>query len=215
MRLQIENMLGVKAYDIYGLSEIMGPSVSQTCRYQNGLHIWEDKYIAEIIDPDTEAVLPAGSQGELVFTTLTKEGFPLIRYRTRDISVLNESPCACGRSHGRMSRLLGRTDDMLIIRGINVFPSQIESVLLTTGEATPHYQIVVERINNLDRMTVEIEVSEAMFSDHVKGLESFEHKIRNQIESTLGITCKVRLVEPKSIPRSEGKAKRVIDKRKI
>jgi phenylacetate-CoA ligase len=150
-----------------------------------------------------------------VFTTLTKEGFPLIRYRTRDISYLNKSLCGCGRSHARMARLLGRTDDMLIIRGVNVFPSQIESVLLNIGDTSPHYQIVVERVNNLDIMTVEIEVSEDLFSDHVKGLEALEHKIKSQIESVLGVNCKVRLVEPKAIARSEGKAKRVIDKRRL
>lgn len=215
MRKEIESTLGLKAYDIYGLSEIMGPSVSQDCRYQNGLHVWEDCYIVEIVDPDTGEVLPEGSRGELVFTTINKEGFPLIRYRTRDISSLTYEKCECGRSHARMGKPSGRTDDMLIIRGVNVFPSQIESVLLNIGDTTPHYQIIVDRVNNLDIMTVEIEVSEAMFSDYVKGLESLENKIRAQIESVLGVTCKVRLVEPKSIARSEGKAKRVIDKRKI
>jgi phenylacetate-CoA ligase len=215
MRREIEKALGLKAYDIYGLSEIMGPSVAQDCRYQNGLHVWEDSHIVEIVDPDTGEVLPEGSTGELVFTTINKEGFPLIRYRTRDISSLDYGVCECGRSHVRMMKPSGRSDDMLIIRGVNVFPSQIESVLLNIGETTPHYQIIVDRVNNLDIMTVEIEVSETLFSDHVKGMEQLEKKIGGQIDSVLGIACQVRLVEPKSITRSEGKAKRVIDKRQL
>jgi phenylacetate-CoA ligase len=217
MRKQIEALLGLKAYDIYGLAEIMGPSVSQECQYQQGMHIWEDNYIAEIIDPETGAVLPEGSTGELVFTTLTKEGIPLIRYRTKDISKLNASPCGCGRNHVRMTRVTGRTDDMLIIRGVNVFPSQIETVLLGIGDTSPHYQIIVDRVNNLDIMTVEIEVSEALFSDHVKGLEALERKIGNQIDSTLGVSCRVKLVEPKTIALGRndglGKVRRVIDNR--
>jgi len=215
MRREIENVLGLKAYDIYGLSEIMGPSVSQDCRYQNGLHVWEDCYIVEVVDPDTGKPLPDGERGELVFTTIDKEGFPLIRYRTRDIGSLNHERCECGRSHVRMSKPSGRTDDMLIIRGVNVFPSQIESVLLNVGETAPHYQIIVDRVNNLDVMTVEVEISENMLSDHVKGLESLEKSISSQIDSVLGVSGKVRLVEPKTIARSEGKAKRVIDNRKI
>lgn len=215
MRKQIENVLGLKAYDIYGLSEIMGPSVAQDCRFQSGLHVWEDCHIVEIVDPETGEVLPEGATGELVFTTINKEGFPLIRYRTRDISALNYCTCDCGRSHVRMAKPSGRTDDMLIIRGVNVFPSQIESVLLNIGDMSPHYQIIVDRHNNLDTMTVEIEVSEALFSDHVKGLERLEKKIGGQIDSVLGVTCQVKLVEPKSITRSEGKAKRVIDRRKL
>ncbi len=215
MRKKIEVGLNIKAYDIYGLSEIMGPSVSQDCSYQNGLHIWEDCYIAEIIDPETGEVLPDGSLGEIVFTTINKEGFPLIRYRTRDLCVLNREKCECGRYHVRMGKPTGRSDDMLIIRGVNVFPSQIESVLLSTGETSGHYQIIVDRVNNLDTMTVEIEVSESLLTDNVKGLEVAEKRIRSQIESMLGVVCAVRLVEPKTIQRSEGKAKRVIDKRKI
>ncbi len=191
----------------------MGPSVSQECSFQTGLHVWEDMYIVETVDPATGEPVPNGQPGELVFTTLTKQGFPLIRYRTRDISVLNSGKCECGRSHIRMSKPSGRTDDMLIIRGVNVFPSQIESVLLTVGDASPHYQIIVDRVNNLDTMTVEIEVSDALFSDRVKGLETLEREIKQRIESLLGVTCGVKLVEPKSIARSEGKAKRVIDKR--
>ncbi|MCL2352087.1 MAG: phenylacetate--CoA ligase [Firmicutes bacterium] len=215
MRVRIEAGLGLKAYDIYGLTEIMGPSVAQTCSCQNGLHIWEDCNIAEIIDPDTGEVLPEGQTGELVITTINKDGMPLIRYRTRDITRLIPEQCECGRTHIRMSRLEGRTDDMLIIRGVNVFPSQIETVLLSSGEAAPHYQIIVERVNNTDSLTVEIEVSEKMLSDDVRGMEELGNKLRRSLDSVLGLTCKVRLVEPKTIARSEGKAKRVIDKRKL
>jgi phenylacetate-CoA ligase len=213
MRKEIEDRLGIEAFDIYGLSEIMGPSVSQDCKCHQGLHVWEDSFIPEIVDTETLEPLPDGEKGELVITTIDKEGFPLIRFRTRDIGSLNHEKCACGRSHARMSKLSGRSDDMLIIRGVNVFPSQIESVLLESGEIAPHYQIIVDRVNNLDTMSVEIEVSERMFQDYVKGMENTENRIRAQIESVLGISCKVRLVEPKSITRSEGKAKRVIDKR--
>ncbi len=215
MRNELEARLGIKAFDIYGLSEIMGPAVSQDCEFQNGLHVWEDCYIAEIIDPDTGEVLPEGSTGEIVFTTINKEGIPLIRYRTRDISSLNYALCDCGRTHVRMAKPTGRSDDMLIIRGVNVFPSQIESVLLDMGQTSAHYQIIIEREGLLDTMTLEIEVSEEMFSDYVKGMEDVEKNLRKQIESVLGIACKVRLVEPKSIQRSEGKAKRVIDKRNL
>jgi len=213
MRAEIENRLGLRAHDIYGLSEIMGPAVSHECRHQNGLHIWEDCFIAEITDPDTDMPVKDGESGDLVITTINKEGIPLIRYKTRDICTLNREKCACGRTHARMSKPAGRTDDMLIIRGVNVFPSQIESVLLSIGEVQPHYQIVVDRVNNLDTMTVEIEISESMFSDNVKGIEEFEKNVVSRINSVLGISAKIRLVEPKSIARSEGKAKRVIDKR--
>ena len=215
MRKRIEEGLGLKAYDIYGLSEIMGPAVSQSCEYQNGLHIWEDCCIAEIINPETGEVLPDGQTGELVFTTINKEGMPLIRYRTRDISSRMPGTCECGRNHIRMARPHGRTDDMLIIRGVNVFPSQIEGVLLSSGEAEPHYQIIVDRIGNLDTMYVELEVSEKMLSDNVKGLEELKAKLQNNLDSVLGISCKIKFVEPKSITRSEGKAKRVIDRRKL
>ncbi len=215
MRAEIENRLGLRAHDIYGLSEIMGPSVSQDCRSQSGLHIWEDYYIPEITDPDTNLPVAEGEKGDLVITTIGKEGIPLIRYKTRDICSLTYEKCECGRTHVRMSKPTGRTDDMLIIRGVNVFPSQIESVLLQMGEVQPHYQIVVERANNLDTMTIEIEVSERAFSDHVKGIEDFERNIAKQMESVLGISAKIRLVEPKTIARSEGKAKRVIDKRNL
>ena len=213
MRTEIEKRLGIRAFDIYGLSEIMGPAVSHECSCQNGLHIWEDCFIAEITDPVTGLPVKDGASGDLVITTINKEGFPLIRYKTRDICSLNHEKCECGRTHVRMSKPAGRTDDMLIIRGVNVFPSQIESVLLTIGDVQPHYQIVVDRINNLDILTIEIEISEAMFTDNVKGIEAAEQKIRSQINSVLGISAKIRLVEPKSITRSEGKAKRVIDKR--
>jgi phenylacetate-CoA ligase len=215
MRTEIENHLGLRAHDIYGLSEIMGPAVSHECRHQNGLHIWEDCFIAEITDPDTGMPVSDGGAGDLVITTINKEGIPLIRYKTRDICTLNRKKCECGRTHVRMSKPAGRTDDMLIIRGVNVFPSQIESVLLSIGEIQPHYQIIVERVRNLDTMTIEIEIPGSMFTDNVKGIEEFSKKVSNQLASVLGISAKVRLVEPKSITRSEGKAKRVIDKRNM
>jgi len=215
MRKEIEKGMGIKAYNIYGLSEVMGPGVSMECECQCGMHVMEDFFIPEIIDPDTGEVLPFGSKGELVFTTITKEAFPLLRYRTRDISVLREEKCECGRTFVRMDRVMGRTDDMLIIRGVNVFPSQIESVLLEIGETEPHYLLVVDRKDNLDLLEVQVEVSEKMFSDEVRKLEELEKKLRHQIGSVLGIQAKIKLVEPKTIPRSEGKAKRVIDKREL
>ena len=216
MRAQIEELLGLKAYDIYGLSEIMGPGVSYECDCQCGMHVCEDNFIPEIIDPDTGEVLPAGAQGELVFTTITKEGFPLIRYRTRDICSLNYEACKCGRTHVRMNKPQGRTDDMLIIRGVNVFPSQIEEVLLKVGAGiTPNYQIVVDRENNTDTFLVNVEMSENLFSDGIKAIEKLEKTITEMLKSMLGIAPKVKLVNPKSIERSEGKAKRVIDKRKL
>jgi len=203
------------AIDIYGLSEIMGPGVACECECKSGLHIWEDHFIPEIIDPVTEEVLPPGSKGEIVFTTITKEGLPLIRYRTRDISSLTYEKCSCGRTTVRMSKVSGRSDDMLIIRGVNVFPSQIESVLLEFGDVAPHYQIIVDRIGRLDVLEIWVEINQKMFSDQIRKLEDIEGKIRKEIESTLGISAEVKLVEPKSIERSEGKAKRVIDRRKI
>jgi phenylacetate-CoA ligase len=216
MRLKIEESLGVKAYDIYGLSEIMGPGVSGECECQCGMHVWEDHFIPEIIDPDTGEVLPIGATGELVFTTITKEGFPLIRYRTRDICTLTDEPCACGRTHIRMRKPSGRTDDMLIIRGVNVFPSQIEEVLLRVcgNEITPNYQIVVDRVNNNDTFDVNVEMGETFFTDDVKSIERMERTITEGLRSMLGIGAKVHLVNPKSIVRSEGKAKRVLDLRK-
>jgi len=215
MRNEIERRLGIMAIDIYGLSEVIGPGVASECPCKCGLHIQEDHFLPEIIDPETEEVLPPGSKGELVFTTITKEGMPLIRYRTRDLSSLDYSTCECGRTLVRMSKVTGRTDDMLIIRGVNVFPSQIESVLLEMGETAPHYQIIVDRVSNLDIMEVWVEMTPAMFSDEVKRIEDLERTLRKRIEDTLGINVQVRLVEPKSIERSQGKAKRVIDKRKI
>ncbi len=215
MRKEIESKLNIKAYDIYDLSEIIGPGMAYECEYQCGMHINEDHFLPEIINPETGEVLSEGEYGELVFTTITKEGLPLIRYRTRDIAVLHYERCKCGRTFVRMEKVIGRTDDMIIIRGVNVFPSQIESVLLELGEVEPHYQLIVDRVNNLDVLEVLVEVSERMFSDEVKKLEQLEKKITKAIEDTLGISVKVRLVEPKTIERSEGKAKRVIDKRKI
>jgi len=215
MRNEIEQQLGIMAIDIYGLSEIMGPGVACECECKSGLHIWEDHFIPEIIDPVTEEVLPPGSKGEIVFTTITKEGLPLIRYRTRDISSLTYEKCSCGRTTVRMSKVSGRSDDMLIIRGVNVFPSQIESVLLEFGETAPHYMLIVDRIDNLDVLEIWVEMTPALFSDEVKKIEDVEKKVSREIEHTLGINAKVKLVEPKSIERSEGKAKRVIDKRKF
>lgn len=214
MRQDIEEKLNIKAIDIYGLSEIMGPGVGIECvEAQNGLHIWEDHFIPEIINPDTGETLPDGEKGELVITTITKEGIPLIRYRTRDITRLIKEPCICGRTHARIERLSGRSDDMLIIRGVNVFPSQIESVLFNIDGIEPHYQLIVERDGNLDTLEVQVEVNEQTFSDEIKELQGLSNKIKKDIKDLLGVTCKVRLVEPKSIARSEGKAKRVIDNR--
>lgn len=216
MRHAIENSFGIKAYDVYGLSEIMGPGVAYECSCQNGMHVSEDMFIPEIIDPDTGEVLPEGEQGELVFTTLTKEGFPVIRYRTRDICSLNYEQCECGRTFVRMNKPTGRSDDMLIIRGVNVFPSQIEEVLLKISSGvTPNYQIVVGRENNTDTLDINVEMSEALFADDIKSIEKIERKIVTDLRSVLGIGAKVHLVNPKSIERSEGKAKRVIDNRNL
>jgi len=214
MRVEIEDKLGLKAFDIYGLSEIIGPGVSYECTDQSGMHINEDHFIPEIIDPDTGEILPYGEQGELVFTCITKEAFPLMRYRTRDIAVLEKGTCKCGRTLVKMLKPRGRSDDMLIIRGVNVFPSQIESVLLSMVSTAPHYQLIVDRIDNTDMLEIQVEISQEMFSDEVKNLNEQENKIRQQVESILGISAKIRLVEPKTIARSEGKAVRVIDKRK-
>jgi len=215
MRKQIEDRWGIKAYDIYGLSEIMGPGVACDCDVRNGLHINEDHFYAETINPDTGASLPIGEKGELVFTTLTKEAFPLIRYRTRDITTLHDEPCACGRTTVRMEKITGRSDDMIIVRGVNVFPTQVESVLLEFGETAPHYQLIVEREGTMDKLTIEVEMSPALFSDTVTELSHLERRIYHRIDSVLGISADIRLVEPFSIPRSEGKSKRVIDKRSL
>ena len=215
MRATIEKKLNIKAYDIYGLSEIMGPGVAIECECQNGLHIWEEHFIPEIIDPVTLKPLPYGEKGELVFTTITKEGLPLLRYRTKDITKLTEEKCECGRTHVRMEKISGRTDDMLIIRGVNVFPSQVESVLLEIGEVEPHYQLIVTRDGSLDVLEILVELSEKSFSDKISILEALERRIKNRIHSVLGVSAKIRFVEPKVIPRSEGKATRVIDKREL
>ena len=213
MRHQIEQSLGIKAYDVYGLTEITGPGVSYECSAQNGMHVCEDMFIPEIIDPDTEEVLPPGSFGELVFTTITKEGMPMMRYRTRDLCVLDYEKCECGRTLVRMKKPAGRTDDMLIIRGVNVFPSQIEEVLLKIGgDITPNYQIIVGRENNTDTLEVQVEMSEGMLSDDVKSVAAIEKNIVAKLRSTLGLGAKVTLVEPKTITRSEGKAKFTINR---
>ena len=214
MRHDIERKLGIKAYDIYGLTELSGPGVSFECEDQTGMHINEDHFIAEIIDPNTGEVLPEGSKGELVFTSITKKAFPLLRYRTRDICVLSSKPCPCGRTHIKMSKPMGRSDDMLIIRGVNVFPSQIETVLMNHGYPS-NYQIVVDRVKNSDTLDVYVEMTQEMFADTVRDLAEREHELIDSFKSMLGLAVKVHLVSPKTIERSEGKAKRVIDKRKI
>jgi phenylacetate-CoA ligase len=216
MRQEIERKLNLKAMDIYGLSEIIGPGVSVECiEAQSGLHVFEDHFIPEIIDPRTEEVLPYGTPGELVFTTITKEAFPVIRYRTRDISILHPEPCRCGRTMVRMGRVQGRSDDMLIIRGVNVFPSQIESVIMETEGVEPHYQLVVERVASLDQLTVLVEVNEKLFSDEIKNLQAMGRTLEKNLRETLGVAAEVKLVEPKTIQRSEGKAVRVVDQRKL
>ena len=214
MRQDIQNKLGIKAYDIYGLTEISGPGVSFECSEQTGMHINEDHFIAEIINPKTGEVLPDGEKGELVFTSITKEAFPLIRYRTRDICVLSREKCSCGRTHVKMSKPMGRSDDMLIVKGVNVFPSQIEMVLLNKG-LTSNYQIIVDRANNSDSIEVLVEMTPELFSDTVNEISAKEKEIIEALKSVLGIYAKVRIVEPKSIVRSEGKAVRVIDKRNL
>ena len=214
MRRDIENKLGIKAYDIYGLTETSGPGVAFECCEQTGMHINEDHFLAEIIDPDTEEVLPLGAKGELVFTALDKEGFPLLRYRTKDICVLSREKCSCGRTHVKMSKPMGRSDDMLIIRGVNVFPSQIETVLMQQGYPA-NYQIIVDRVNNNDTFEIMVEMMPAMFSDSLAKIAEAEKALVAALKNMLGIAAKVRLVAPKSITRSEGKAVRVIDKRKL
>ena len=216
MREQIEKKFNIDAIDIFGLTEVIGPGVSSEClEAKKGLHVFEDHFIPEIIDPDTGKALPYGEKGELVFTSITKEAFPVIRYRTRDISMLYPEVCKCGRTFVRMQRITGRSDDMLIIRGVNVFPTQIESVLMQVEGVEPHYQLIVDREDNLDTLEVQVEVNEKVFSDEVKQLERLEKRIEKEIKEMFGVTCKCKLVEPKTIQRSEGKAKRVIDKRKI
>lgn len=215
MRREIEEKLQIKAIDIFGLSEVIGPGVSSECEFQKGLHVFEDHFVPEIIHPDTLEVLPAGEKGELVFSTITKEGLPLLRYRTRDLTRLNYEKCDCGRTLVRMEKCTGRSDDMLIIRGVNLFPSQIETVLLEMEETSPHYILYVDRKNNLDTLELWVEVEEQFFGDQIRELQSIAKRLQHNLESRLGISITVKLVEPKSIERSEGKAKRVIDKRKL
>lgn len=214
MRREIEKLLGIKAYDIYGLTEVIGPGVAFECSEQKGMHVNEDHFIIEVVDPDSGEPLPDGEQGELVFTCLTKEAFPIIRFRTHDIGVINREKCACGRTLVRMTKPRGRTDDMLIIRGVNVFPSQIETVLLSLGY-TANYRIIVDRANNFDSVEVQVEISPEMFSDTIRGLTKKEKELEAALQSTLGISAKVKLLEPNTIERSTGKAVRVIDKRKL
>lgn len=215
MRMQIEERLNVKAFDIYGLSELMGPGVANDCEYHKGMHIFEDYFLPEIIDPNSKETLADDVTGELVLTNLNKEGMPLLRYRTRDLTSLSHEVCDCGRTTARLSRFKGRSDDMLIIRGVNVFPSQIETALLSLDETTPNYQIIVDREGSLDNLTVKVEVDEKFFSDEIRELEKLEKKISYAIQQMIGLATKVKLVEPKSIERSTGKATRVIDNRKF
>ena len=216
MRQEIEEKLNLAAIDIYGLSEIMGPGVAIECiEAKQGLHIWEDHFIPEIIDPETGKRVADGEKGELVITTITKQGIPLIRYRTRDVTSVSYEPCLCGRTHARIARMSGRSDDMLIIRGVNVFPSQIESILVGIEGVEPHYLLIVDRKENLDTLEVQVEVDESLFSDEIKVLQALSRRIEKEIKDMLGVTCNVKLVEPKAIQRSEGKAKRVIDNRKL
>ncbi|HQH24514.1 MAG TPA: phenylacetate--CoA ligase [Bacteroidales bacterium] len=215
MRKEIEKKLEIKAIDIYGLSEVIGPGVASECMVQNGLHVNEDHFYPEIIDPDTLEVLPEGAMGELVFTTITKEGLPLIRYRTRDLTRLNYEKCECGRTFVRMEKCLGRSDDMLIVRGVNLFPSQIETVLLEMKEIKPHYLIIVDRIHNLDTLELQVEVDEEFFQDKISQLQIIRGRLQDRLENAIGLSIKVTLVEPKTIERSEGKSQRVIDRRKF
>jgi len=215
LRTEIEQSLKIKAFDIYGLSEVIGPGVSMECEHSCGNHIFEDHFIPEIINPETLEVLPYGELGELVFTPVSKEAMPLLRYRTRDLTRLHAEKCACGRTLVRMEKCLGRSDDMLIIRGVNVFPSQIESILLEITETSPHYLLIVSRERNLDSLEIQVEIAEAFWSDEIKDLERIRKKIQHGIASILGLNATIKLVEPHSIARSEGKAKRVIDNRKL
>ena len=215
MRQRIEELFEIDALDIYGLTEIAGPGVAFECLEKHGMHVNEDHVIPEIIDPVTEEPLPYGSKGELVFTTITKEGMPMLRYRTHDICQLDATPCACGRTFVRMARITGRTDDMLIIRGVNVVPSQIESVLVNVKGVAPHYMLVVDRVNATDQLEVQVEVTEEAFSDTVSGMERLTREIQEKLKSVIGLSARIKLVAPKTIPRSEGKAKRIVDNRKL
>ena len=215
MRTEIEKKLDISAHNIYGLSEICGPGVASECSCKEGMHVWEDHFVPEIVDPVTLEPLPYGSTGELIFSSISKEGIPLLRYRTRDLTVLNNEMCSCGRTHVRMGRVMGRTDDMIIIRGVNVFPSQIEDVLLEIGGIEPHYQLIITREGTLDYLEVLVEGTEELFSDKIKNRETLSNTISQKLNSVLQLSAKITLVEPRSIPRSEGKANRVIDKRHI
>jgi len=215
MRKEIEKRFGIEAYNVYGLTEIIGPGVAHECPAKKGLHIWEDHFYPEIIDPETGDPLPEGKEGELVLTTLTKEGMPVIRFRTRDITTLYRGRCDCGRTHARIERIKGRTDDMIKVRGVMVFPYQIEQAILEVQGVEPHYQIILTRPHYLDEIEVQVEMSKEIFSDDVKTIENLRKKLEKRIEETIGVRVKVTLVEPKSIPRSEGKAKRIIDKRNL
>lgn len=215
MRRQIEETLHIHAFDIYGLSEVMGPGVACDCEYHRGLHVYEDHFLPEIIDPETLQPLPEGETGELVFTTLTKEGLPLLRYRTKDLTNIDYGKCECGRTLARIGRFKGRSDDMLIIRGVNVFPSQIEAALLEMNGTTPHYLMIVDRKNNLDTLEIQVEVEEKFFSDEIRGLENLAKKIGHVIQNAIGLSAKITLVEPKTLERSMGKAVHVIDHRKL
>ena len=215
MRLEIENKLHITAHDIYGLSEVMGPGVACDCEYHKGLHVCEDHFYPEIINSATLRPVPDGEDGELVFTTLTKEGLPLIRYRTKDITTIDRTPCECGRTSARISKFKGRADDMRIIRGVNVFPSQVEAALVDIKEVTPHYMIIVDRVNNLDTLEIQVEIDEKYFTDEIKGIEGLTAKIGHTVNQALGLNAKIRIVEPQTLSRSEGKAVHVIDKRKL
>lgn len=215
MRNQVEEMLNIKAYDIYGLSEVMGPGVACDCQYHKGLHVYEDHFYPEIVNPDTLTAVPEGEVGELVFTTLTKEGIPMIRYRTKDLTNISYEKCECGRTLARLGRFKGRSDDMLIIRGVNVFPSQVEHALLEMSGVTPHYMMIVDRVNNLDTLEIQVEVEETVFSDQIGQLENLAKKLAHVIQQAIGLNAKIKLVEPKSLERSMGKAVHVIDKRKL
>lgn len=215
MRRELEERLGIVATDNYGLSEVMGPGIAGECRHRCGMHIFEDHFIAEIIDPDTGKVLPPGSVGELVLTSITKEAFPMVRYRTRDITRLHYEPCACGRTHVRMEKTMGRSDDMLIIKGVNVFPTQIEEILFQVEGCEPHYQLVLDRVGTMDTLEVQVEVNESIFFDEMKRQRDFVDHLEKRLLSALGVGVKIKLVEPSSMPRHEGKAQRVIDLRKL
>ncbi|MBE7087964.1 MAG: phenylacetate--CoA ligase [Clostridiales bacterium] len=215
MRQEIEGKLNITAHDIYGLSEIMGPGVACDCEYHEGLHVCEDHFYPEIVDSKTLEPVAEGELGELVFTTLTKEGIPLIRYRTKDLTSITRDKCKCGRTSARISRFKGRSDDMLIIRGVNVFPSQVEAALIDVEEVTPHYMMIVDRVNNLDQLEIQVEVDSKYYTDEIKGIEKLNKKIEHVIQQALGIKAKIKIVEPMSLKRSEGKAVHVIDKRKL